>query len=333
MNLCWLNRREIAARRSAKRLLGAGSLPALLAGGAALTLASSAIADTFSFTGFLTSYTVPQSGLYDILVKGAQGGSGQGASGGSGATVDGGIFLTGGSVLRIVVGGAGHTGTFSDGFGGGGGGGSFVFVTGAAQPLIVGGGGGGAAYTTNSGRNGQTGTSGQAGGGASGGAGGANGAGGAGGKSVFGSGGGGGGWSGNGTAGGGGANADNGDGGFGPAAFAGGSGATDGTSFASGGFGGGGGGGLSGGGGGGGYSGGGGGDGSNAFPGGGGGSYGAAAFTGVTFGLSTGNGAVTITSLGVADTPEPGTWAFLGSSALTGAAFLRRRRRQAREAC
>ena len=83
----------------------------------------------FSYTGSLQTYTIPTTGDYLINAYGAEGGGGTGSSGGYGAWVGGTIFLTAGTTLDIVAGGAGLTGDFGGIWGGGGGGGSFVFTS------------------------------------------------------------------------------------------------------------------------------------------------------------------------------------------------------------
>ncbi len=95
-------------------------------------------ATTFSYTGGMQTYNVPANvSSLTITAKGAQGGSG-GGTGGSGAIITGTVAVTGGSTLKILVGGTGS----NTGGGPGGGGGSFV-TTNANSPLIVAGGGGG----------------------------------------------------------------------------------------------------------------------------------------------------------------------------------------------
>ena len=233
-------------------------------------------------------------------------------SGGLGASVSGEVSLTQGTVLDIVVGEQGGTGSTTDG---GGGGGSFVYVTAALQPLAVAGGGGGGDVSHIRGGAGQNSTSGQAGFDPSnpefGGSGGTGGFGGGGGTYIRGgNGGGGGGWLGGGGQG---LYAVPGYGGDGPVLFTGGS-----SVWGAGGFGGGGSAGEFGGGGGGGYSGGGGGGGSTPYVegggGGGGGSYLDLSLTDTldTAGVNSGNGEVTITAV----VPEPGTLALLAAGAL-----------------
>jgi hypothetical protein len=122
-------------------------------------------AETFDFSGTVITYTIPATGVYEIVAAGAQGGaSNSGTPGGLGAVMSGDVFLTAGTVLNIVVGGSplpllAHSG-LSDG-GGGGGGGSFVFEPFAFISLIVAGGGGGAAESLVVGGPGQSGTNGE----------------------------------------------------------------------------------------------------------------------------------------------------------------------------
>jgi hypothetical protein len=148
----------------------------------------------FIETGSIQYDTIATTGTYAITADGAQGGNFKSYTyfepGGKGAAVTGDIVLTQGTVLEIVVGGAGVNGPN----GGGGGGGSFVFETlssGTLDLVVVAGGGGGGGQGA-SGGGGATGTSGQNGGtlgtnfkggagGISGGAGGAGGSGGGGG--------------------------------------------------------------------------------------------------------------------------------------------------------
>jgi hypothetical protein len=78
----------------------------------------------FGYTGSVEEYTIPKSAFYFVAAIGAQGGSGGGSeAGGDGAAVGGEVYLTQGTELDIVAGGAG----VSFGFEGGGGGGSFVW--------------------------------------------------------------------------------------------------------------------------------------------------------------------------------------------------------------
>ena len=123
--------------------------PLLLAGASLLALAAAAISDagaapiTFSPSGGLQSYTVPMTGLYEILAVGAQGGAGDAnfARGGYGEQVSDEFDLVAGEVLTFAVGSAGLSGFNAGGTGGGGG--SFVVVPGNAPLLVAGGGGGG----------------------------------------------------------------------------------------------------------------------------------------------------------------------------------------------
>jgi hypothetical protein len=89
-------------------------------------------------------WTVPHTGTYTILVKGAKGGNGNdggsSTSGGNGASMQGDFTLTKGQVIKILVGQSGTDSTNSD-TGGGGGGGTFVTLN-DNTPLIIAGGGG-----------------------------------------------------------------------------------------------------------------------------------------------------------------------------------------------
>jgi hypothetical protein len=94
------------------------------------------------FAGSIVQWTVPVSGSYTILAKGAQGCATTGLVGGMGASMQGVFWFTAGQVLSILVGEQPVTYASYPG----GGGGSFValgssFTT--ATPLLVAGGGGG----------------------------------------------------------------------------------------------------------------------------------------------------------------------------------------------
>ena len=125
----------------------------LMAGTALLALsmpffAGSARAGVFSADGTtIQTFDVTQTGIYDIVVDGAQGGGSPGTLGGLGAQVSGLFSLTAGETLLIAVGIQGGPGG-NGGIGinlaaGGGGGGSFVISLGATPLAIAGGGGGG----------------------------------------------------------------------------------------------------------------------------------------------------------------------------------------------
>src|SRR5450432_4842411 len=84
-------------------ILSALATPALVLG----IGTAPALATTFGSTGSATTFTVADTGFYQITVDGAAGGAGPNASGGLGAAVSGDIFLSSGTLLHIVVGGGG----------------------------------------------------------------------------------------------------------------------------------------------------------------------------------------------------------------------------------
>ena len=72
---------------------------------------------TYSYSGKPVFVTVSQTGDYDIVALGAQGGSiTGGAAGGYGAEVGGTVHLTAGENLEIIVGGQGGSGYVSGGW-------------------------------------------------------------------------------------------------------------------------------------------------------------------------------------------------------------------------
>jgi hypothetical protein len=149
----------------------------LLAGALAMAMtvaAAEAGAETIDFTGSLVLYTVPTTGVYDIIAYGAQGGDAVTFFGGKGAEAGGDIVLSAGTVLAVLAGGEGSS---TLGIAGGGGGGSFVFEITDGSYLVVAGGGGGAGGA-GIGLPGLTTTAGGAGGGEDGGSGGTGGSGG-----------------------------------------------------------------------------------------------------------------------------------------------------------
>ncbi len=283
---------------------------------AAASPTARAIPFDFTYTGSLVTFTVPESGLYQILAFGAEGGSGIfcGATcfigaGGRGAKIGGDFDLTAGETLQIAVGGAGTSGV--DFRGGSGGGGSFV-VGPVDTPLVIAGGGGGGGAFLDGALPGGAGLTGPNGGDAAG-SGGSGGSGGAGGD-LFGGGGGGGFFSAGGDA----------DflGGTGGSAFP----DLAGGSFA-GGFGGGGGAGDAAGGGGGYSGGGGGGRGPGGVgQGGGGGSFDAGINQILVADFQVGNGEVIITEIPAA-IREPSSVALIGAGLFGLAAVWRQRRR------
>jgi PEP-CTERM motif len=296
----------------------------LLVGVSLVALAASAAeagAVVFGFTDAVQTYVVPETGEYEIILKGAQGGSSpDGNAGGMGAVVGGDIFLKQNELLDIFVGGQGYG---FNGYAGGGGGGTFL-----GNPkkvfFIAGGGGGGGAGDRSiaDGRPGRSQRSASAGRGGNGGYGGSGGYGGEGGQDATGFNGGGGS----------GLNSYGGDGFYGKKGRSGYGGYTYFGGFPGGGFGGGGGGGFSGGGGGGGFSGGGGGTGGDKAGGGGGGGGGsfiigrATDTLGLT-GANSGNGYASIIMV-----PEPSTWAMILAGFSAMGVMLARRARAAKAA-
>ncbi|HEY1934156.1 MAG TPA: PEP-CTERM sorting domain-containing protein [Acetobacteraceae bacterium] len=140
----------------------------LLAGASvlALTRVASAGPVTFDYTGAVVDYTVPATGLYQIVAAGAQGGAdGNGVSGGNGAVISGKFSLTAGDELVIAVGGQGGNGQAFRSYAGAGGGGSFAVDQTTSTKLVIAGGGGGG-YENNGGP-GITGHGGGGGGGSS----------------------------------------------------------------------------------------------------------------------------------------------------------------------
>lgn len=104
--------------------------------------------------GSTQDWTVPTTGLYRIVAKGARGGSSllSGSAttnpGGKGATIGGDFELTAGHVIRMMVGQMGVDCQINS-RGGGGGGGTFVYnVTTSTLLAVAGGGGGAGQYTT-----------------------------------------------------------------------------------------------------------------------------------------------------------------------------------------
>ncbi|MEI6576037.1 MAG: Ig-like domain-containing protein [Bacteroidota bacterium] len=235
----------------------------------------------------IQEWTVPATGTYRIVAKGAQGGGANNY--GKGAMIAGDFSLVVGQVVKIIV---GRQGPYSQS--GGGGGGSFVIQSPyntTASILVIAGGGGGQYNTTSSLYNADAVTSNSGQGSGNFFSGGSSGNGGSGNTSGAA---GGGGFTGNGGAG---------SWGTGGNSFTNGGVGGNTASTVTGGFGGGGGthGNTGGGAGGGGYSGGAGGDQSQNYgAGGGGGSYNAGANPTNTGGYQSGNGSVVITSLGYA---------------------------------
>lgn len=162
-----------------------------------------------TLSGGIQYWKVPVSGNYTFTIAGACGGAGGTATRGLGAIITVTLPLTGGDVLKLLVGQMGTSATSGCPVTkGGGGGGSFVYNNTTSIILAVAGGGAGGAggpIVTAGKANASLTPAGNAGDGTNGGAGGSSGGGGTGGISACGSGaggnggGGGGGYSGNGT--------------------------------------------------------------------------------------------------------------------------------------
>ena len=97
----------------------------------------------YTVTGGIQYWTVPQTGSYQIVAAGAQGGNAGANQGGKGVVETSTVSLTEGQIIRILV---GQKGGPSDASHGSGGGGSFViqspYNTNASIIMIAGGGGG-----------------------------------------------------------------------------------------------------------------------------------------------------------------------------------------------
>lgn len=93
-------------------------------------------------TGTEQSWTVPSTGPYRFVVRGARGGNGSAGRGGYGARLQGDVTLTAGHQILMLVGQAGDDSTDSS-RGTGGGGASWVYNNTTGTLLFVAGGGGG----------------------------------------------------------------------------------------------------------------------------------------------------------------------------------------------
>lgn len=105
---------------------------------------SRSVENTFSYTGKEQTYTVPYSGIYTMILSGAQGGNYGSYEGGMGGSVSGSFYLYRGEVLTVTVGG-------QNGYNGGGtasvygaGGGMTSLASDKKGTLLIAGGGGGA---------------------------------------------------------------------------------------------------------------------------------------------------------------------------------------------
>jgi len=95
-------------------------------------------------TSGIQSWTVPFSGTFRIIAKGASGGNGRITNGGFGTQIQGDFNLVQGSIIKIVVGQQGQDGSYN----GGGGGGTYVMDN-SNSALVIAGGGGGGGYSAN----------------------------------------------------------------------------------------------------------------------------------------------------------------------------------------
>ena len=102
------------------------------------TIETTSNTETFTYTGEIEAYTIPETGLYEIEVAGAEGTTGNRYSytgttpvAGKGAKLKSKFNLNKGDVITLVVGGQGSVtqATAKDGTSGAGGGGTFVFKT------------------------------------------------------------------------------------------------------------------------------------------------------------------------------------------------------------
>ena len=135
------SRREAALPRALRLLRLLPLLVVLMA------TAPSAAAQVWSFshTGNIVTWTVPESGTYRVIATGAQGASANPSHvGGRGARIEGEFDFVAGQVLQIAVGGQGTAShVLIDNAGNGGGGGGTFLVSDDDSPLLIAGGGGG----------------------------------------------------------------------------------------------------------------------------------------------------------------------------------------------
>jgi hypothetical protein len=117
-----------------------------------MSIAGASRADVISYSGNITSYTVPSTGFYDVTAAGAGGETlpSGGPNSGSGEIIEDTFRFTAGETLNVLVGGQGVVNGSND-FSGGGGGGTFVVVQSSQTPVLVAGGGGGAGEFDNGG--------------------------------------------------------------------------------------------------------------------------------------------------------------------------------------
>ncbi|KQZ42255.1 hypothetical protein ASD58_25665 [Duganella sp. Root1480D1] len=130
--------------KTSSLLRGVIAAAAILASQAALAAPSW----NFGYTGSLTNWSAPVTGLYRVTAVGAQGGHGTISNdsfvGGRGAQIIGSFNFNAGDNFLLAVGGMGSS--YANNYNGGGGGGSFLVDDDGTALLIAGGGGGIRAY-------------------------------------------------------------------------------------------------------------------------------------------------------------------------------------------
>ena len=114
-----------------------------------MAIANEGDSQSFSYTGGMQSFTVPQKGVYKLEVWGAQGGAGSSSNNGTpglGGYSYGHILLEAGTVLYVCCGEAGATSMSTKYNGGGGGMSKYFDFTPYYKPTTSGGSGGGATH-------------------------------------------------------------------------------------------------------------------------------------------------------------------------------------------
>ena len=103
-----------------------------------IAVESQAATLTFDQVGIFSG-SITQSGIYEVRVRGANGGGITGAPGGIGALIGGSYYLTVGTQFTVLIGGSGGLGNY---YSGGGGGLSYFDIAGGNIDAVAGGGGG-----------------------------------------------------------------------------------------------------------------------------------------------------------------------------------------------